>query len=184
MRHYTITTEDVGTKLLAAFGKLWPVQGFLGRILPGDVGKRVYLRAGVLQVENDEQRVARMSGGSTQRFEDDVAWLQFIADWERRDGWLHTPDRDKRMMRIGFDWAREHPRSSEPGPESEQPWCECKIEDVVSNHHCQHRATMHLFRVTGMVHETPLHDDELTVFCEPCGDMALESGTFCVGDPD
>ncbi len=33
-----------------------------------------------------------------------------------------------------------------------------------------------------MVHETPIHDGEPTDFCEPCGDKALESGTFCVGD--
>lgn len=60
MRYYTLSREDIGIAHLAAFGRLWPVSDFMGRILSGDVGKRVYLRDGVLQVENDEQRTARV----------------------------------------------------------------------------------------------------------------------------
>lgn len=56
---YTLTTEDVGRPTLRIFGRTWLVSGFIGRILPGDVGKRVYLVGGILQVENDEQRAAR-----------------------------------------------------------------------------------------------------------------------------
>lgn len=61
MKHYTITTEDVGKAHIRAFGKTWPVNWFLGRILTCDVGKRVYLRGGVLQVENEEQHMARIA---------------------------------------------------------------------------------------------------------------------------
>ena len=46
---------------LRAFGNTWPVSDFIGRILPQDVGKRVYLVGGVLQVENEEQRKRRLA---------------------------------------------------------------------------------------------------------------------------
>jgi hypothetical protein len=67
-KHYTITADDVGEPLIHAWGRPWLVSGFLGRVLPGDVGKRVYrvpTDAGdshVLQVENDAQRDARTGG--------------------------------------------------------------------------------------------------------------------------
>lgn len=183
MRYYTLTRADVGKPHIAAFGQTWPVNGFLGRVMNFDVGKRVYLRGGVLQVENAEQYEARKAHSPTTTFDDDVAWLRFLASWERRASGppLTTPERDARLMRIAFDWARAHPQGREPRPESKQSWCECRVEDV-SDHSCQHRAVLHLFRVTSMVHETPIHDDAPTDFCEPCGDKALESGAFCVGD--
>lgn len=57
---YTVRPEDVGRKTIEAFGRRrMTVTDFLGRILPGDVGKRVYMRGGVCQVENDEQRASR-----------------------------------------------------------------------------------------------------------------------------
>lgn len=55
----TIAQEDVGRSLFEAFGRKWPTTSFIGRITSLDVGKRVYLRGGVLQVENNEQRDAR-----------------------------------------------------------------------------------------------------------------------------
>jgi hypothetical protein len=58
-RYTTIAHDDVGRALFDAFGRRWPVSGFIGRILPTDVGKRVYLVGDVLQVENDEQRATR-----------------------------------------------------------------------------------------------------------------------------
>ena len=55
-----------GLSLVARFALLQT----MGRILPGDVGKRAYwmsapdsLTGTILQVENDEQRDARLSGG-------------------------------------------------------------------------------------------------------------------------
>lgn len=57
--HYALTTEDVGQPIIHAFGQTWMVDGFIGKILPGDVGKRVYIVGEILQVENDEQRDAR-----------------------------------------------------------------------------------------------------------------------------
>ncbi len=58
---YTIQPEDVGKPTIEAFGRRQTVADFLGRILPGDVGKRVYLRGGVCQVENEEQRARRLA---------------------------------------------------------------------------------------------------------------------------
>lgn len=60
MRQYrTITTGDVGKPSLQAFGRSWLVSGFIGQVLPQDVGKQVYLVGGILQVENNEQRARR-----------------------------------------------------------------------------------------------------------------------------
>ena len=58
-RYYTITENDVAKFAIYCFGHSWPVGGFIGQILARDVGKRVYLRGGVLQVENDDQRHKR-----------------------------------------------------------------------------------------------------------------------------
>ena len=65
-RYYTIGTADIGQPCIRAFGQTWPVADFLGRVLPGDVGKRVYQVRGLyhLQVENDEQRDRRLSPDS------------------------------------------------------------------------------------------------------------------------
>ena len=69
--HYTLRAADVGRPFIQAFGRSWGVSGFMGQVLPHDVGKRVFLvkyqdfqaEAGVgfLQVENDEQYDARMN---------------------------------------------------------------------------------------------------------------------------
>lgn len=59
--YYTITVDDVGKSTLRAFGRNWPTTDFIGRPQPRDVGKRVFLVDGILQVENDEQRDHRMS---------------------------------------------------------------------------------------------------------------------------
>lgn len=58
--YYTITSGDVGRAFITAFGEKWNVADFLGRILPRDVGKRVYRATGhVLQPESDEQFAKR-----------------------------------------------------------------------------------------------------------------------------
>ena len=56
---YTLKQADVGKHTIRAFGYVWLVSNFMGQVLPGDVGKRVYWRGGILQVENDAQRDAR-----------------------------------------------------------------------------------------------------------------------------
>lgn len=56
---YTLAAEDVGSPVVFAFGRVWLVSGFLGRVLTGDVGKRVFLRSGILQVESDGQCAER-----------------------------------------------------------------------------------------------------------------------------
>lgn len=59
--YFTIRHSDVSSFTIRAFGRAWPVQDFMGRIMLQDVGKRVYLRGGVLQVENHEQFAARLA---------------------------------------------------------------------------------------------------------------------------
>lgn len=56
---YTIRPIDVGKTAIHCFGRGWLVSGFIGKTMHCDVGKRVYLRSGILQVENDEQYRAR-----------------------------------------------------------------------------------------------------------------------------
>lgn len=57
---HVITKADVGKSHHRIAGRTWPVSGWIGSVLPGDVGKRVYLSDDVLQVENDEQRDERV----------------------------------------------------------------------------------------------------------------------------
>ena len=56
---YALQLTDVNKPTIQCFGRTWLVANFLGRVLPRDVGKRVYRRGAILQVENDEQREAR-----------------------------------------------------------------------------------------------------------------------------
>lgn len=57
---YTITADDVGKVSHKIHGRTWLASSWIGQVLPGDVGKRVYLVGDVLQVENDEQRDQRV----------------------------------------------------------------------------------------------------------------------------
>lgn len=59
--YYELQQSDVGRPFLKIFDRVWSVTDFMGRILPGDVGKRVYLVSGILQVENDAQRAKRLA---------------------------------------------------------------------------------------------------------------------------
>ena len=47
--------------VLRAFHRTWPTANFMGRILAKDVGKRVSLIDGIIQVESDEQLVRRLT---------------------------------------------------------------------------------------------------------------------------
>lgn len=60
--YYEIQASDVGQARIRAFGRAWQTTDFIGRVLSGDVGKRVYLVGDILQVENDEQRDRRLAG--------------------------------------------------------------------------------------------------------------------------
>ena len=53
--YYTLTAEDVGKPWLKAFGRTWLTCDFIGKVQMRDIGKRVYLVDGVLQVESDRQ---------------------------------------------------------------------------------------------------------------------------------
>jgi hypothetical protein len=61
-----IGTFDVGRATIDAFGRKWPVVDFIGEIQPRDVGKRIYLRGDILQVENDEQLATRKAATAEQ----------------------------------------------------------------------------------------------------------------------
>ena len=54
-----IIEEDVHKALFYFNGTNYKVSEFIGQILHQDVGKRVYLVDGILQVENDDQRNKR-----------------------------------------------------------------------------------------------------------------------------
>jgi len=58
---YTLRDSDIGKPWIRAWGHVWLTSGFIGRVLPGDVGKRVYLVDDILQVENDEQLARRIA---------------------------------------------------------------------------------------------------------------------------
>ena len=58
--HYEITSDDVGKPMLKIFGKVRMTSDWIGRIMPQDVGKRVYLVGDVFQVKNEEQFRARL----------------------------------------------------------------------------------------------------------------------------
>lgn len=64
---YTIKPGDVNKYQITAFGRPWPVQSLMGRIMPHDVGKRVYQVGRILQVENEEQRARRLRGKNPRR---------------------------------------------------------------------------------------------------------------------
>ena len=65
MRQFvTIEQADVERPFFKAFGRSWPTSNFIGRVLPGDISKRVYLVGDILQVESEEQRARRgVEGG-------------------------------------------------------------------------------------------------------------------------
>ena len=58
--YYELKASDIGQHTIRAFGRTWLTQNFMGQVLPGDVGKRVYQFNDILQVENDEQRERRL----------------------------------------------------------------------------------------------------------------------------
>ena len=162
MKHYTLTIEDVDKPHLKAFGRVWPVSGFLGRILPNDVGKRVYLRGDILQVENDEQHEARMSCCEF--------GAKFIVEngQDTHEVWT-IPTESARLCQ-----ALHNHNPADYDAMLAAPRCGCPTG-------CGMPARLHLFLVTAYVHWTPLHVDKATVFCEPCGNDALESGRYCAG---
>lgn len=64
---YRIESSDVGKRSIRAGGRRWNLGNVIGAIQAGDVGKRVFFPVGadgVIQVENNEQRDARIGGRS------------------------------------------------------------------------------------------------------------------------
>ena len=54
-RYYEIQPDDVGKPFIRWLGRVWMASNFIGRIMPCDVGKRVFLRSDHLVVESKEQ---------------------------------------------------------------------------------------------------------------------------------
>jgi hypothetical protein len=65
LRFYELQSSDVGASTIHCFGKGWQVASFLGQVLAGDVGKRVYEvpfhvgNGSFIQVESDGQFSSR-----------------------------------------------------------------------------------------------------------------------------
>lgn len=57
---YEIKKTDVGAFAIVFRDKSWVIANFMGRVLLQDVGKRIFERGGILQVENDKQLAARL----------------------------------------------------------------------------------------------------------------------------
>ena len=65
---HTILMEDVGRTTIrredcecCGAKRNFSVDSLMGRVQIGDIGKRIYRVDGILQVENDEQRDARLA---------------------------------------------------------------------------------------------------------------------------
>lgn len=61
MNFYEIQYSDIGKRNINAFGTVCAIGSLLGYVRRVDVGKRIYLVDGVMQVESDEQRDARLA---------------------------------------------------------------------------------------------------------------------------
>ena len=86
-----IEIADVGKKRFKAFGKSWRVEEFIGQILPQDVGKRVVLVGDIVQVENDQQRDARVRARGTPHKGGRFGNSEFRLDKEKFQGWTNWP---------------------------------------------------------------------------------------------
>lgn len=58
---FTIGEEHIGRAFIKIGDRTYSTSSWIGRILPGDVGKKVYESDGILQVENDQQRDERIA---------------------------------------------------------------------------------------------------------------------------
>lgn len=66
-QYYEIRPADVGRDHVKAFGRVWPASGFIGQILPMDVGKRCYDFGHYIAVENNEQLEKRRANVKVQK---------------------------------------------------------------------------------------------------------------------
>lgn len=113
--YYELRTEDINRAVIKAFGRTWPVSNFLGRVLPGDVGKRVYQVGDILQVENDEQRDTRLQEEESEEIMADE-YTVYVLKPDRRfvcyrktldDAQAAADDRLNEMYRDDPDWKND-----------------------------------------------------------------------------
>lgn len=196
--YYTITDTDVSQPSIRAFGKVWSVSDFIGRILKRDVGKRVYQRGWIVQVENDAQRDARLATlcGDCGREEGQIdRWCQQHNTWHRLCPPCNTthgtvaPASQCCNAPLEYDCPTcRDPHCEECGLPVYVDMLTCECADAgckAAPWHlaiiyggetvCGRPGEMHLFRVD-------MGDTGPVVFCEPCGSDALDSGVFAVGD--
>lgn len=60
--YYTLTEADVGKRFLRFGGKTHVLANSIGYVQKRDVGKRLYLRNGLIYMESDEQYQKRVQG--------------------------------------------------------------------------------------------------------------------------
>jgi hypothetical protein len=72
---YTLKNLDVGQPTIRAFGRIWQTADCIGRVLPTDVGRRVYKSADGIQVESDDQRIARTTNYEHVELDERPAYL-------------------------------------------------------------------------------------------------------------
>lgn len=199
MKFYTITSADVGQLVIIAFDhRMWPVVDFMGRILPTDVGKRVYLdyaedgHTPFLQVENNEQRAARWE--TEEHITSSMGYLQNVLRCV--NSWLSTAGRycegDRTLGNVleHIKAAQRQLHAAEamaqrgPPVGPTRPTCECAdslcgatVADTGDHPGgrppsatCIQPAIMRLFPVN--IEGGPVD------FCGGCGDNALQSGAF------
>jgi hypothetical protein len=58
---YEVAAADVGKARIRAFGRTWDLRAVCGPLQPIDIGKRIYQVGEILQIENQEQRAARLA---------------------------------------------------------------------------------------------------------------------------
>jgi hypothetical protein len=59
----TLQEQDIGQSSIKVNGRHWYIASAIGRVLPDDVGKRVFVNNSVISVENDQQRDKRLARG-------------------------------------------------------------------------------------------------------------------------
>lgn len=81
--YYTITSQDVGKRTISVGGYKWLITDVMGHILPTDIGKRVYVIDGILQVESESQcnsRLAKSQSIDIRALARSIEHLSAIAD--------------------------------------------------------------------------------------------------------
>jgi hypothetical protein len=103
---YTLKNIDVGRPTIRYAGRTYRVVGFIGRVLPSDVGKRVYFDGDVPQVENEDQRGARTTNYEHVVDVDGLDLLRFDV----------TPETDGKPIQVAYGGMRRKDKYAPGAP--------------------------------------------------------------------